>query len=151
MQRLAIALGVLLLAAQVVNAQPTRYYQHDQKVGSGKMTTIERLAPAEDRPTIKEALPGVVVAMVGFGAFQVIDGPDFTRATVTLCASEWSCGRCFTDELGRRWCLAQGGPVVEKPAFMKGWLMKGEGGLVFFLHESGSLYRRRGDRIVVAP
>jgi hypothetical protein len=151
MKRLAIALSVLLLLAQLVRAQPTKYYMHDQKVGKGKITTIEKLTPTTEQPTVKEAVPGIAVAMFGFAIFQTVDVPDTAPTTVSLCASEWTCGRCFTDELGRRWCLAQGGPVVEKPPIMKGWLMKGETGLVFFLHESGSLYRRSGDRIIVVP
>jgi hypothetical protein len=130
MKPLAIALSVALLAAQLVNAQPPKVYCNDQKFGKGKITIVEQLT------VVKDGLPKVVVDEKG---------------VCSLSVTSWVCGRCFVDDAGRQWCLAQGEPVAEKPAFMNGWCMKGEAGQTFLLHESGSLYRLSGQPVPIKP
>jgi hypothetical protein len=124
MKQLSIACCILFLTAQVTHAQtiPTKIYQRDQVFGRGRITTFEKLTPVNNAGK-----------------------PDAALAEVTLRASDWTCGRCFSDERGRRWCLVDGAPIVEKPALLKGLLLQGESGQSFFLHDSGSLYLRTSE------
>jgi hypothetical protein len=151
MKRLGFAICVLVLAAPVAQAQNVRVVAQDQKFGKGKITTIEKLPdlnpsqPLGGSKLQNDNGDDIKVEKVGD---KVLDVRDMGPACVTLCASEWTCGRCFTDERNRRWCLTSGSPVVEKPALMKGWVMQGDSGTIFFLHESGAIYRRGG---VVTP
>ncbi len=133
MKRLGIAFGALFLVAQAAWSDPIKIVAHDQKFGHGRITTIEKLGPVNNqgKPLVKEG--GEVAGMV------------------TLCATDWTCGRNFTDERGRRWCLVDGLPIAEKPALLSGWIMQGDSGNLFFLDEGGSLYRHCGDRKVVNP
>jgi hypothetical protein len=128
MKQHGIAFCVLLLVAQAGRAQQPWIYGHDQRFGRGRITTIEKLTPVNNPAAPKEG--------------AAAEG----QAGVTLRATDWTCCRCFTDERSRRWCLVQGCPVVEKPALLKGWIMQGDLGNLFFLHESGNLYRQCGDK-----
>ena len=147
MKRLAFGIAVLFLATQVARSEPIKVYQHDQKVGKGKITVIEKLTPVNNFVAPRIQVDGDEQDE----RVDRVDARGVRPGMVTLCASDWQCGRCFSDERGRRWCLAEGSPVSEKPALMKGWIMQGESGQIFFLHESGSLYRRGVDRRVVNP
>ena len=144
MKRLVFAVAVLFLATQVAQAQPMKVHIQDQKVGKGKITVIEKLTPVNN-----VVAPRIVDD--GDEKIDRVEARGVGPAMVTLCASDWQCGRCFSDERDRRWCLAEGTPVSEKPALMKGWVMRGESGQIFFLHEGGSLYRRGADRRAVNP
>jgi len=160
MKRLGVAIFVLVFAAQAAHAQTMRIVAQEQKFGKGKITTIEKLPDLNpSQPMIGPKLQNdngddIKVEKI---AGKVVDVREMGPACVTLCASEWTCGRCFTDERGRRWCLTSGSPVVEKPAIMKGWVIQGDLGQIFFLHESGAIYRRggaiapAGERIFIVP
>ena len=130
MLRVGTTLVLLLCVAQLGRAQAPRIYAQDQKFGCGRITTIEKLTPMNKPAAPKEG--------------DAADG----RPTDTLRPTNWTCGRCFTDELARRWCLVQGCPPADKPALLKGWIMQGDLGNLFFLDEGGNLYRRGGERHV---
>ena len=121
MKLVSIACCILFLTTQVAHAQTIspKIYQRDQVFGRGRITTFEKLTPVNNSGK-----------------------PDAALAEVTLRASDWACGRCFSDERRRRWCLVDGAPILETPALMKGLLLQGESGESFFLHENGSLYLR---------
>ncbi|MGF1581046.1 MAG: hypothetical protein ACFCD0_16905 [Gemmataceae bacterium] len=62
-----------------------------------------------------------------------------------LKSKDWVCGRCFTDEEGRRWRLTSGLPHNEKPADLPGWLIRDKNGRLSFMTNKGSLYRPGSD------
>ena len=112
MKRLAIGVAVLFLATQVARSEPIKIYTQDHKVGKGKITVIEKLTPVNNRvaPRIQDD------GLEKVERVDRVDARGVGPAMVTLCASDWQCGRCFSDERARRWCLAEGAPVAEKPA-----------------------------------
>jgi hypothetical protein len=95
-----------------------------QKNGKQVITTIEPLTPSA-------ATPGPV------GQKLLADGG---AAPVTLLASDWRCGRSFTDTSGRRWQLTYGPPLSTKPAEVSGWLVRPTDQRLYFFTASGSLY-----------
>jgi len=143
MKRYVFALWVLVIACRAATAQTPRIVTHDQNFGNGRVTVIEKLTfakPTAPANRVKDQDDGIDGIGDETKAKTVVREGE--PACITLCAEAWTCCRCFTDELGRRWFLASGSPVVEKPAKMKGWLMEGDLGVVYFLHESGSIFRR---------
>jgi len=72
---------------------------------------------------------------------RVVEGVfDEAPSKCALTAHDWTCGRCFFDDLGRRWCLIQGPPLSEKPAQLIGWYMPAVEGRYYFLTEGGRMY-----------
>jgi hypothetical protein len=61
---------------------------------------------------------------------------------LTLDATDWYCGRCFTDDCGRRWCLLKGCALPDKLPHMRGWLLESDGKKLYFVHEGGNIYTR---------
>lgn len=67
---------------------------------------------------------------------------------VVLEAHDWLCGRCFTDETGRRWCLVYGVPYSEKPPLVSGWIIQPENNVLHFFTVNGRLYRLTAPGVV---
>ena len=61
---------------------------------------------------------------------------------ITLDATDWYCGRCFTDDCGRKWCLLKGCVLPEKVSHMRGWLLESDAKKMYFVHETGNIYAR---------
>src|SRR5712691_9859739 len=111
-RRDAVKAAMLLAAAVlhipgIVQAQD-RYIIREQKMGSQKTTTIQRVTPPPIRGQAE------------------MDG--VTATSVVLTARDWRGGRCFTDELGRRWCLVFGVALDNQPEQLAGWIIRTEDG-----------------------
>jgi hypothetical protein len=113
----------LLVTSGTVQAQE-RIVIHCQKCGNQVITTIDRVTP----PVV---LPGPGAAALP---------PEASATPVLLQARDWQCGRCFTDELDRRWCLAYGPPLATKPGNVSGWLLRPTNQRLYFFTASGSLF-----------
>jgi hypothetical protein len=110
---------LFLFASQRANAQ---FMVHEQKIGTQKITTIERVVP-----------PPVVVGKKELSGWPAASG-------VVLTAYDWKCCRYFTDEGGRRWCQSCGCTLCTNPDKLKGWLIQAEDGHVYFFTTDGRLF-----------
>jgi hypothetical protein len=132
MRRHFLALVVLSYAAIGVAAPPDVVIQ-DKKIGKQRITTLEPVAPATAPAAAR-------------GPAELADPPALLKPAepeaCTLMAQDWKCGRCFTDELTRRWCLISGPAYSLKPPEVKGWLVKGEDGRAVFVTEGARVYVR---------
>jgi hypothetical protein len=116
------AAALLMLGVAQANGQ---YIVRETWMGSQKTTTITPAPPA----------PSVVV-------HKDMGGPPASGVVLTAC--DWRCGRCFTDDCGRRWCQVCGCPVCPQPELLKGWLLPADCGRLYFLSTCGRLYIQVG-------
>jgi hypothetical protein len=123
MKRTTYLTLALLVTSVTVQAQD-RFVIQTVKCGNQVITTIDKVTP----PVV---LPGPGAAALP---------PEASATPVVLQARDWLCGRCFTDELARRWCLAYGPPLAAKPGNVSGWLLRPTNGRLYFFTASGSLF-----------
>ena len=123
-------------AIPAVIAAPPDVVVRDKKVGNGKITTIESVEPAP-APFPREK--GVAVVSADPKALPTAGD---TPPSICLTASDWKCGRCFTDELDRRWCLISGPAYSDKPAQVTGWIVTSDDGRTILVTAGARVYLR---------
>jgi hypothetical protein len=123
--------GVLALATTAATGERT--VMKTVKKGKQSITTLDTIKPPPDLKVGEGVKPPPVEGKQEFGS-------AWARGVV-LDAKDWLCGRCFTDEFGRRWCLVYGAPFAEKPGAVSGWLLHPVDGGLHFYSTNGRLYR----------
>jgi hypothetical protein len=113
------AVAVALAAGGAWGAD--EYRVRERKDGKQRITTIERVPAGEQKPGEPGAAPA---------------------DALTMEATNWRCGRAFTDGEQKRWYLVQGEPYSEKPLQVKGQVVKAESGKLYFKTEGGRVYAR---------
>lgn len=157
--RMLLVLGIVgILAGQAKAQEPVR--RLDVPFGKGRITVLN--------PTPEELsvlLPGcplpadpvadtAVVPVVCIGPNCPID-PDLlgplaplrldllgrpAMEKIVLPATDWSNGRFFTDDQGRRWGLTSGTPFGTTPSQLGGWLLPASEGKLTFVTVGGRVF-----------
>jgi hypothetical protein len=65
---------------------------------------------------------------------------DSTARAMVMKVKEWTNGKTFTDEKGRRWKLCHGNALDGKPMAISGWMLTAQDGTQTFFTASGRLF-----------
>lgn len=157
-----ISLGVLMVV--IGTALAGDVIVQDQRFGRQRVTTIhdfrgmvrralpvdpqidrsrfERLPPPKEDGDLDVRFQDQPVAVAPPGKVEVVPAPaDCGCRAETLRLTRWVCGRQMTDDRGRRWCLIQGAPQADKPAFLEGWMMQAADSPIYFFSKTGRMWR----------
>jgi hypothetical protein len=122
MKAILLATAISFIGATAARAQAINL--HVNKSGRQVITELEQIKPPPP-------VDGKVVV------------PGASATSIVMIARDWRCGRFFSDDQGRRWMLASGPVMTQRPENLSGWRLVTVDGQYSFFTVTGRLFVRQ--------